>query len=149
MSAPTRGALAHSASGLGEAGRSPAPLPRRRVSGPHERLGGPVEFADRAAGDDDVARARDVVDPQRVGARVDVVEHGRVGGTSVDLTLEYILVRATLVLPRRADLDLDADHPGIGVDDQRPDVTTDVQNYVLGVAPSGVVLLAARPVVMA
>src|ERR1700683_4004139 len=63
-----------------------------RRSAPRERLLGPVQFRDRPPGDDDVARARNVVDPEGVAPLADFVEHGGVGGTSVDLTLEHVLV---------------------------------------------------------
>src|ERR1700676_3415871 len=48
------------------------------------------------------SRARDVVDPERVGALADVVKHCRVRGTAVDLALEYVLVAPAIVLPRGA-----------------------------------------------
>ena len=56
-----------------------------RASGPpHPRAGTllarPVELRDRAAGDDDAALARDVVDPERVTPLANVVEHRRVRG---------------------------------------------------------------------
>src|SRR5271166_5098327 len=104
------------------------------------RSGRPVELCDCATGDGYVSGARDAVDPQGIGALADFVEHGRVGGIRVDLTLEYFLVGATIVLARGADLDLDAEHAGIGVDDQRPDVLADVQHHGLGMAPTGVIL---------
>src|ERR1700684_2744026 len=89
------------------------------------KLAGPVELGHRRAGDDDVPSPRGVVDPQCVGAFPDFVEHGRECRAPVDLALEHILVAALPIMTRGADLDLDAMHRGIGVDDQGADVPTD------------------------
>jgi hypothetical protein len=51
----------------------------------------------------------------------------------VDLSLEHLLVAAAPVVIDGADLDLDAMHVGVGVNDQSPDVVSDVQDYELRV----------------
>src|SRR6476646_3520076 len=69
-------------------------------------FGRPVEFRDRAAGDDDVALARDVVHPEGVRALADAVEYRGVGRVPIELTLEHVLVATVMILPGGADLDL-------------------------------------------
>src|SRR5262249_18571072 len=99
-------------------------------------------------GDRDAPLARDVVDPQRVTARADFVEHRRVSRSPFYLPLDHILVAALAIVPGGADLHLDADHIGVGVDDQRPDVPPDVQPDMLGTG-AGPVVLRVPPAVLA
>src|SRR5690242_19123448 len=72
--------------------------------GPRSRSSGPVELGDRAALDPDVARAGDVVDPERVAAGLEVVEDRGERRAAAGGALEHLLVLAAAVVAGRADL---------------------------------------------
>src|SRR5208282_480405 len=80
------------------------------------------------------------IDPQRVSAGAQAVEHGGEFGCAARAPLEYLLVAAALVRAGLADLDLDAVHGWIGAQDQGAEVAADVQHDELGMPARRVVL---------
>ena len=84
---------------------------------------------------------RPVVEPERVLAGGQRIEHGSVERPAGDRPLVDLLVGALVVAPRGADLDLRAVQVRAGAENERSDARPDVEHHVLGPGVLGVMVV--------
>src|SRR5262249_12105323 len=102
------------------------------------------DVGDGRARDGDVTPQRPVVEPERVLAGGERLEHGSVERPAGDRPLVDLLVGALGVPPGGADLDLHAVQVRSGVEDERSDARPEIQHHVLGPSVRGVVVVVAH-----